>query len=426
LKAGASAAAKRATADPKQNGELASGKRKEAQMDKQIEQPTPDVEARAVEQPVERFASQCEPTPCVEHVGATAPELQCGTPTWREVAWKQRKSTRRRTTEEKAREVAQRTPRRQASLENAERQAREFMRVRRLELRAQDGISCAVTRSTTPSPHPRERRDGSRRHSTRGGTDDDSGGSESEPEPLDERLCAGCKRPIGHRRRDAQTCGPVCRKRTSRARLTGPGDPQFAPARRAGLTRPNGRRCESCGAFLSRYHAGVLCSPCEYSKTADPQDPDLDEILCGLIRTDGDGRRRYVDVTLAGVLIGCGGWPRSSKRAESRVIAVAAGLNVTLSDTQAGRLIERFGSGEAAGDALAAMARAERYRRRQADELPEPYSLEQHRARHARLSPSDQLDEFIRLPGWQRAEAWATLRARSDRLHDAAPPAVVA
>jgi len=62
----------------------------------------------------------------------------------------------------------------------------------------------------------RERRDGSRRHSTRGGTNDPDG----EPEPpgeSPERPCAcGCGRDISHKRRDSLTFDSACRMRVLR------------------------------------------------------------------------------------------------------------------------------------------------------------------------------------------------------------------
>jgi hypothetical protein len=65
------------------------------------------------------------------------------------------------------------------------------------------------------APRTRERRDGSRRHSTRGGTDDDSSG---EPEPPGDagRLCAICGVDISHRRGDAQTCGDTHKRQLQR------------------------------------------------------------------------------------------------------------------------------------------------------------------------------------------------------------------
>jgi hypothetical protein len=71
------------------------------------------------------------------------------------------------------------------------------------------------------APRARERRDGSRRHLTRGGTDDSSG----EPDPPPERLCdCGCGRSVAHKRADALTYSAACRQRLTRSRATHASD----------------------------------------------------------------------------------------------------------------------------------------------------------------------------------------------------------
>ena len=275
----------------------------------------------------------------------------------------------------------------------------------------------AMTRPTahhgTRSPRPRERRDGSRRHSTRGSTDDDSGG---EPEPPGRertgRPCTcGCGRDISHKRAGALTFDASCRKRLSRARQI-LEDSEFVPVRRAGLKHATGRRCESesCRCLLSRYGGGgSLCWTCAFASTANAGDPPLDVALVGLTRSD----------PLAEVLIAIGAYPTSSPQTRSQVIALAARLNVPLSDTQAGRLIEGFGGREGACDALAGMVRA---KRRQlelvADELPELYSFAEHKTCHGQVSPDAQMAAYLLLPDWRRGQAWSTRRAEIDRECD--------
>jgi len=62
----------------------------------------------------------------------------------------------------------------------------------------------------------RERRDGSRRHSTRGGTDDPDGEPEPPGEPAERPCACGCGRDISHKRRDSLTYDSSCRMRLLR------------------------------------------------------------------------------------------------------------------------------------------------------------------------------------------------------------------
>ena len=71
----------------------------------------------------------------------------------------------------------------------------------------------------TSSARPRERRDGSRRHATRGGPDEGDNSS-GDPEPSGDsagrRFCVGCGRSIDHLRAHAKACSPKCRQRKRR------------------------------------------------------------------------------------------------------------------------------------------------------------------------------------------------------------------
>ncbi len=203
-------------------------------------------------------------------------------------------------------------------------------------------------------------RGGSRRSSAASGDSGDSDPGEPEPPSLG-RLCAcGCGEPV------KDPSDPRCRyaadargktdshRQEARRKRQVAEDPDVAPVL---------ERCESCNAFLSRFgKGGARCWTCAYAKTTDPEDPDLDEVLYGLGRLD----------PLAETLIRCGGWPSSSTRTRSLVIATAWALGIPLRDTQAGALIEGFGSREAARDVLAAMAGEKR--RRPVEPPPEKWT----------------------------------------------------
>lgn len=81
--------------------------------------------------------------------------------------------------------------------------------------------SPTVTRPVPVRARSRQRRDGSRRHATRGGTTDDAGGSSPSDLPgpqHPERACAICGIDISHRRADAETCNATHKKALQRAR----------------------------------------------------------------------------------------------------------------------------------------------------------------------------------------------------------------
>jgi hypothetical protein len=138
------------------------------------------------------------------------------------------------------------------------------------------------SRHRAPCGRQRERRDGSRRHATRGSTDDDSG---SGPEPpgetlLGRRCTCGCGRDISHKRADALTFDAGGRKRLSRAKAVRADDPPYR------------QRCESCGCFLSRYGKGSeRCWSCAFGNPDErpilqPWEPG--EIAWAIHRADAD------------------------------------------------------------------------------------------------------------------------------------------
>ena len=257
-------------------------------------------------------------------------------------------------------------------------------------------LAAPVLPRVSPAQRPRERRDGSRKHSTRGGTDDEPGGSDPEPPSSGAptgRLCkCGCGRSIAHKRSHAETFDAACRKRIQRAREV--------PVRRC--------EAEGCDCRLSSCNTGVLCWPC--SLRSNPENPSLTEVLCGLDS----------DPTLAEVLRRVGTFPESVLARTGLIATARRWLNVPLSIEQASRLLDMYGSAKGALDALARMVEARRRQLAALDELPELYTLAEHAAQHADRSPSEQFEAFLELPEWQRSEAWAALATDCNRTHELA------
>jgi hypothetical protein len=155
---------------------------------------------------------------------------------------------------------------------------------RRLRSTRTSSVGLERARSVRSS-RPRERRDGSRRHSTRGGTDDDAGGSDSDSDGPggEERLCeCGCGLSLGDKRTDARYAKAKCRKRAQRQRG---GEQVDAPA----------QRCASCGACLSRYgKGGAQCWACAFGTPGDRplHDGKPAWLVEAIARADDDLARR--------------------------------------------------------------------------------------------------------------------------------------
>ncbi len=289
---------------------------------------------------------------------------------------------------------------------------------------------------------PRERRDACRRGSTRAGPDSDDS-SESEPPAGGEagrRLCAAdeCAADISHRTAQARYCEAhsttAARQQRARDRRKQAERVELSRSRRVGLRDPLGPRCDGCGAFFSRYGGGGggLCWPCAHGADADEPVHTI-PVKHGRTARGGFRLAAYTDVTLLAVIQHCGDWPQSSTHARSDVIAFGARLAIRLSEIQADALIDRYGSRHRACEALEMMAAEATARRLDAElaaTLPELHTFEEHAARHAGLSPHEQLLKFGRLPVWQQAQAWLAQRERIDRDQDkffiAEPEAVAA
>jgi hypothetical protein len=90
------------------------------------------------------------------------------------------------------------------------RTVEELRRLRELAGAPTSASSAPTSAPSAPTSRPRERRDGSRRHLTRGGPDENE---DSDGPPGATRACAcGCVRDISSRRSDALTYDASCRK----------------------------------------------------------------------------------------------------------------------------------------------------------------------------------------------------------------------
>jgi hypothetical protein len=96
-----------------------------------------------------------------------------------------------------------------------------YFGILRRQARAATAPAPELSSRAAKSPRVRERRDGSRRHSTRGGTDDDPDDSPEAPEPSSDagrRFCAcGCGRTLDGKKANAKVFENACQQRLGRA-----------------------------------------------------------------------------------------------------------------------------------------------------------------------------------------------------------------
>lgn len=156
--------------------------------------------------------------------------------------------------------------------------AQESAQARRLSARSHAAISIGSAPLTHGSARPRERRDGSRRHSTRGSTSNDSDGSDPEPSGDSAgRLCKECSADISHRDPRAKYCAAhsteAARQKRSRARSR---DASATDALKPG---PKLQALFDCWAGRTPLIDGDI----PLSAVIEPGNPTLNEILkrCG-------------------------------------------------------------------------------------------------------------------------------------------------
>lgn len=238
----------------------------------------------------------------------------------------------------------------------------------------------------TSRARPRERRDGSKRHSTRGSTSDDSDGSEPEPPGgAPRRLCeCGCGRDLSHKRRDARAFNNACAQRLGRGRAANTADA-------TGLAE-----LDADGRRLRLAVAGEIAGRLTAAQTIRlfEQVPDLASCRAhAIVYRASDGCPSCVDLHRA--------------------------LMEENGDHTPDRPLVRTWRGERGEQPYRSRVHIshESYSALW-DELPEPYTVGAHHDRHADLTPAGKLAAFLPLPRWQRQEAWRALRTEVDRRTD--------
>jgi hypothetical protein len=215
-------------------------------------------------------------------------------------------------------------------------------------------------RSKSTTARPRERRDGSRRHSTRGGTsDDDSSSSEPPGDLAGRRFCVGCGDDISQKRAGATTCGPKCRVRKHR-------------------------------------HADPLST----NTDADPylRDPvsPWDPRTRGYCRHCGQMRLETIPVCCLGR------WLAERTPPDPRHWAAAREMALARLRTQLGDMWPH--------------SRPQASREAGLTELPALYDFAEHRRRHVALTGPQRREAFTALPPQEQAAAWLALRAERDQV----------